>query len=553
MEKYVLIVTEKPDAAQKIAEYLDRRGKPQKVKEKGVPYYIACRDKRLVVVLALGHLYTVSDPDGKRDCYPVFNFKWVPRHVVEKNAKHVQTWIETISKLAENAQEFVNACDYDVEGSLIGYCILKYACGNKDGVAKRMKFSTMTKAELEKSYEEPLAHLDFALIEAGKTRHEVDWLYGVNFSRALMHACQKLPPTINYKTILDGLSREPAYERLVVSLLKKDRLYPYEGKKEDPAHPAIYPTGNLPERYLSDRERKVWDVIVRRFMAVFGEPSIKKRIMVSVDVGDYRFFLSGSQVIKDGWMLFYGSYKQTEEAILPPLKVGDVFPVKRLIRASKFTKAPPRFNPVSLLKKMENAGIGTKASRADIIETLYHRKYIFEKQMRVTDLGFNVAEILHKYCPEVVSVKLTRELEEKMEQIQSGKENRENVLLEAIDQLKLILEGFILKERVIGQVLSGSVETARTQERVLGICPLCGTGKLMILYSRKSRKRFIGCTSYFQGMCKASFPLPQKGKVKPARKNCRSCGWPLVQVWTKVGRPWMPCFNPNCPAKVKKT
>jgi len=202
---------------------------------------------------------------------------------------------------------------------------------------------------------------------------------------------------------------------------------------------------------------------------------------------------------------------------------------------------------------MENAGIGTKATRADIIETLYKRKYIFEKQIRVTDLGFSVAEILHKYCPEVVSVKLTREIEEQMDQIQSGNEKGETVLLEAINQLKFVLERFTAKERVIGQFLSSAVETSRMQERVLGVCPFCGTGKLMILHSRKTRKRFIGCTSYFQGKCKASFPLPQKGKVQPAGKKCRACGWPLIRVWIKGRRPWMPCFNPNCQAKVDKT
>ena len=191
MEKYTLIITEKPDAAQRIARALDAKEKPQRVEEHGVPYFIAERGKKLIVAPAVGHLYTVMQADkGLRD-YPVFNFKWVPRYVAERRAKYNRNWIDTISRLAEDASEFIDACDYDIEGSLIGYSILRYACAGKENVAKRMKYSTLTKTELEQAYEKPLAHLDFALIEAGLARHEVDWLYGVNLSRALTLAAKR--------------------------------------------------------------------------------------------------------------------------------------------------------------------------------------------------------------------------------------------------------------------------------------------------------------------------------------------------------------------------
>lgn len=168
MEKYALVVTEKPDAARRIAKALDSEGKPERVEENGVPYFLADRDRKLVVVPALGHLYTIDHDRGGRNYYPVFNFKWAPRYKAERGAKETRAWVETFSKLAKDAEDFIAACDYDIEGSLIGYCLLKYACKDKEDVAKRMKFSTLTKGELEKAYEEPLSHLDFALIEAGK-------------------------------------------------------------------------------------------------------------------------------------------------------------------------------------------------------------------------------------------------------------------------------------------------------------------------------------------------------------------------------------------------
>ena len=689
MEKYTLVVTEKPDAARRIAKALDSEGKPERVEENGVPYFLADRDRKLVVVPALGHLYTIDHDRGGRNYYPVFNFKWAPRYKAERGAKETRAWVESFSKLAKDAEDFIAACDYDIEGSLIGYCLLKYACKGKEDVARRMKFSTLTKGELEKAYEEPLSHLDFALIEAGKTRHEVDWLYGVNLSRALTLSAkrwsgkyatlstgrvqgptlrflvkreraircfvpkpywsidaeiaikgsayeveyerkkiwqkaqadkvvddckrrtgkidgidvkkyrqkppvpfdlgklqteayslfgytprrtagiaqrlylealisyprtssQKLPPAINYRAILKALSKKPTYKKMASKLLKEEELKPREGKKEDPAHPAVYPTGNLPERALSDQEKKIWDLVVRRFMAVFGEPAIRQSMKAILVVNSHNFYLRGRHILKEGWMQFYKPYLRTEEVLLPPLKEGEAIKLKHIMREDKFTNPPPRYNPSSLLKKMEEDGIGTKATRADIIQTLYDRKYVRDKRIEVTALGFDIVEVLRKHCPRVISVKFTRELEEKMEQVQAGREKRENVLVEAVDRLKPMLEQLKEKEKTLGEALSKAVKKARMEERIVGKCPTCGTGKLIILYSRKTGKRFIGCTNYFNGLCTTSFPLPQKGTVRSLRSECKGCGWSLVEVRTKGRRPWRLCFNPGCPRKEER-
>jgi len=689
MEKYTLIITEKPDAAQRIASALDAQGKAKKMEHNGVPYYVAKRDKEIIVVPALGHLYTVAEERRGRNYYPVFSFKWVPRYVAERGAKQIRTWLETISKLANDADMFIDACDYDIEGSIIGYCLLKYACTNKEGISKRMKYSTLTKEELEKSYAEMLPHLDFALIEAGRTRHEVDWLYGINLSRALtiaardwsgkyatlstgrvqgptlrflvarekaircfvptpywsikaeakiagsifeagyekkiietkmeantiVDACkgkngetekidvkkfqqsppmpfdlgalqseayglfgytpmrtsniaqrlyldalisyprtssQKLPPAINYEAILKNLNKVPEYKKLTAELLTKTELKPNEGKKEDSAHPAIYPTGNLPERVLETSERNIWDLVVRRFMAVFGEPAIRQSIKVCINVNGHRFYLRGRQTLREGWLRFYGPYVRSEEVLLPPIEEGQAINIKKVILEDKFTKPPSRYNPSGLLKKMEEAEIGTKATRAGIIQTFYDRKYVRDERMIVTDLGFEVLEVLKKYCPTVVSMKLTKELEEKMNKIQINGEKRENVLLDAVEILKPVAEELKGKEKIIGEQLSNAIKRARLEEGTIGICPICNTGKLVMIYSRRTGKRFVGCTNYFKGLCKASFPLPQKGTVRPLGTNCRGCGWPTVQVRIKGRRPWTLCFNPKCPLKEEK-
>jgi len=363
---------------------------------------------------------------------------------------------------------------------------------------------------------------------------------------------QKLPPSINYKAILKSLSREPKYENLASDLLNLKVLEPREGKKEDPAHPAVYPTGNLPERPLSPPERRIWELVARRFMAVFGETAVTSSVRVSLDIDGHRFYLRGRQILKEGWMRFYKPYIRAEEVILPHLEEGEEVEVLDVIREDRFTKPPSRHNPSSLLRKMEEVEIGTKATRADIIETLYKRGYIAEERILVTDLGFEITSILSKHCPAVVSVDFTRNLEKQMEEIQHGKRKMEQVVDRAVSQLKPALIELKLREEEIGKELGEAVKKARMQQRIVGNCPACRTGRLIILYSRRTGKRFIGCTNYFEGICKTSFPLPQRGTLKPIRRNCNGCGWPLIQVRARGKRPWRLCFNPDCPSKERK-
>jgi DNA topoisomerase-1 len=151
-----------------------------------------------------------------------------------------------------------------------------------------------------------------------------------------------------------------------------------------------------------------------------------------------------------------------------------------------------------------------------------------------------------------VSIELTRKLEERMNEIQQGKETRENVLRGTIEILKPVTEKLKEKEQIIGARLSQAIQKARLDERIIGACPICQNGKLVILRSRKTGKRFIGCTNYFEGTCKTAFPLPQKGLAKPSGNVCKSCGWHTVRIWMKGKRPWNLCLNPECPAKTKE-
>ncbi len=691
MKKYTLIISEKPDAANRIAAALDSNGKTARETDNGVPFFVAKNgDRGIIVASALGHLYTVADTKKGEWDYPVFDYQWVPRWMAEKGASKIRTWLKVLAKLSENAEEFVDACDYDIEGSIIGYSILRYACGGKEKVAKRMKYSTLTREELRESFANLLPSLDFALVEAGLARHEVDWLYGINLSRALTLAAknssgtfatlstgrvqgptlkyleireknirsfvptpfwsltakiaiddrqfdleyekkvietkaeantiaadckvkegqiakidvkeflqnppvpfdlgalqseayslfkytpmrtssiaqhlyvsalisyprtssQKLPPAIGYKAILGKLGKSPLYQKLAQKLLAQPTLKPNEGAMFDPAHPAIYPTGNLPERALDAAERNIYDLIVKRFLAVFGEPALKQSIKVSVDINRHLFFMTGHRTLKEGWMEYYKPYVHSKDISLPLLFEGQKVAVKKVTLKNNFTKPPSRYNPKSLLKKMEKEEIGTKATRAATIQTLYDRKYLEGAQsMAVTDLGFEVTEVLRNYCPSVVSSEMTRKLEEKMEQIQLKQENKQNVLQDTIEILKPVTSALKQNQLKIGAQLGQKIQQKRLDDRTIAKCPKCQTGKLMIIRSKKTGKRFVGCTNFFEGKCSTSFPLPQTGTIKPLATPCKSCGYPVIKVLINPKQPWNLCLNPNCPAKEQK-
>ncbi len=686
MQKYTLIITEKPDAAKRIATALDEKGKTQRTLSKGVPYFRACRNGEIIVVPAIGHLYTItSKQKGKRN-YPLFDYQWVPKYQAERGASHIRRWLNVITELANNAETFVDGCDFDIEGSIIGYNILKYACGEKQQLAKRMKYSTLTTEELQDSYNKLLPKLDFALIEAGLTRHEVDWLYGINLSRALTQAAkansgqystlstgrvqgptlrfleerekeiqcfvptpywkitakisisgttidaeyekalevlaeatalrdacktkegtietvavsefaqpppvpfdlgtlqreayklfrytpmrtsnilqhlyldalisyprtssQKLPPSIGYKTILKRIGKAPTYSKHTTELLAKPTLKPIEGKKDDPAHPAIYPTGNLPQKHIDTAEKNIFDLIVKRFFSVFAEPAIRQNINVTISLNGNTFSFSAARTLVEGWFRFYKPYVHVKDDSLPPLTEGQIVSVQRVNLKEHFTQPPSRYNPRSLLLKMEKEEIGTKSTRAATIQTLQERKYLKgADNFAVSDLGFEVTEVLEKYCSIVVSPEMTRVLEEKMEAIQQGKETKQNVLQNAVETLKIITAELKDKEAAIGVQLSRAVQKAHLDERTIGSCTNCQGGKLVILHSTKTGKRFVGCTNYFGGKCNTAYPLPQMGIVKPLSGACRACGSPIVAVYSRGRKPWRLCLNIKCQSK----
>lgn len=686
-----LIVCEKPDAAGRVARALDDDNDPRRTNEQGVPLYEARRGKEIIFVCtALGHLYAVdSKARTSRRFYPVWDNAWKSKNLIDRESSRLAKWIQTISRIAQDSDRFINACDYDVEGSLIGYTVLRYACNNAHSDAERMKFSTMTENELRTAYKTRASHLDFSQAEAGRCRHELDWLYGINLSRVLTESTfkqnkgyatlstgrvqgptlkfvvvreeeiqchaptpywkieativhegktyeidfekervgtqveasqivkncrnailevtdleskkiqqappypfdlsslqaeayrhlgyspsrtlalaetlylealisyprtssQKLPPEIDYTEILKGLNKYPSYRVLASRLAAQSGIRPNQGPKQDPAHPAVYPTGESPKRSLLEPETKLLDLVIRRFMSTFAEASLRENTRITLEKDQYHFFLRGSRLVREGWVEYYRPYAHNESQDLPGLRKDDRVLVHKIDSTEKFTEPPPRYNPGSLLRRMEDENIGTKATRAEIIDTLYRRGYIKENRIQTTPLALKVASILERYCPLITDSDFTAGLENKMELIQQERMSRTEVLTEALEHLRTIMHTLIEREGELGSQLSEIVAAQRTSNITFSYpCPSCNS-KLMIIRSRGSGKRFIGCTGYQSG-CRFTLPLPQFGALTISRRSCKTCGFQQVMVRSRGRRPLISC--PRCyknKSKVKR-
>lgn len=679
----VFIICEKRDAAKRLAEALSNGGGVKEFSRYGHRAFEVIRGgKRIIICHASGHLYEVGPARGQSELeYPILDFSWRPKPEVNGSRRRLKGLISAISELSKGADEFVNACDYDLEGELIGYMVLKYACGGAEGKAKRMKFSTLTPWELRKAYDNPLPSLNFELVEAARCRHEVDWVYGINLSRALINSVrsasgryealsigrvqgptlkfvvereleiatfvprpywsivskvkindailnaeyeggavsrkeeadgivgtvsgrkgvverveakvseiapptpfslpdlqaeaykhfalepkqslsilerlyldalisyprtssQKFPKGLDYSSIIESLSKLREYEAPCSRLLAMKELRPNEGDRDDPAHPAIYPTGNHPTGALDKRSRALFDLIVKRFLATFGEPALRRVERAILACGGHKFQLSGIKYLSKGWIELYSPYADLGESSLPPLREGQEVLFAEVEAIPRFTKPKPRFNPSSLLRAMEEEGIGTKATRADIIDILFRRGYMSGNRIEATPLGMKVVETLSKYCPKILDAKFTKELEASMDAITRGEAERKKVLETAIEFLKPILLELKSKEGAIGEELSKAILEARSKLlRLSASCPRCGS-PLSIIRSRRTGKRFIGCSGAWTKGCKFALPLPQRGKISLLNKVCEDCGFQLIRVRPMGRRPFAAC--PKC-------
>lgn len=250
---------------------------------------------------------------------------------------------------------------------------------------------------------------------------------------------QRYPPDFPHAKVLERLKLLDYASEVGYVFKVNPGLKPREGKKMDPAHPAIYPTGKRPGR-LSEDEKKVYDLVVRRYLASFMDPARITRLKALIAFKGQHVIAEGLNVEWRGWTRFYPL--DIAERTIPLLREGDRVSVVKVIVREHWEKKKSRHTRASLLQWMESNSIGTESTRAPIIETLFSRGYLKEEKggIRPTKTGLVVCDIASKYFSALTDASLTREFEEMLRRVRMGLERREDVLERAKNTVRALVE-----------------------------------------------------------------------------------------------------------------
>lgn len=296
------------------------------------------------------------------------------------------------------------------------------------------------------------------------------------------------------------------YQSMASRILKKpivaNKSFVDDSKVSD--HHAIIPTEErLPLSKLNEKERKIYDLVVKRFMAVLYPPFEFEQTTIKAKIGNENFFAKGKRVLAQGWKEVYANNYEDDdvqedipEQLLPNINKGDVLKVNSIIKTKGYTKPPAQFTEGTLLSAMENpakymaneskdlikiigetGGIGTVATRADIIEKLFNN-FLIEKRGKDIYITGKGKQLLGLVPEDLKSPALTAEWEQKLEAIAKGKLNK-NIFIEEME---------IYSKAIINEI-KNSDETFRHDNVSRVKCPQCG--KYMLEVKGKKGKMLV--------------------------------------------------------------
>lgn len=300
------------------------------------------------------------------------------------------------------------------------------------------------------------------------------------------------------------------------------------------AHEAIRPTSVLrrPDairEYLNHDQLRLYQLIWSRFIASQMQPAVIDTVAVDITAGDYLCRANGSQIKFPGYLEVYQEGRddegKEEEGLLPAVSKGDVLSLAEAGVESKqhFTQPPPRYTEATLVKTLEEKGIGRPSTYAPTIDTIIRRNYVQveEKRLYPTKLGEAVAQLLAENFPDVVDIGFTADLENQLDQVETGQ----------VVWNKLV-EGFYTPFMSELDKVKARLERIKVEDEVSTIpCELCGR-MMVVKYGRFGK--FLACPGY-----------PDCKNTKPFRKElgvaCPRCGQPVVERRTKKRRPFYGC------------
>jgi DNA topoisomerase-1 len=318
--------------------------------------------------------------------------------------------------------------------------------------------------------------------------------------------------------------------------------YKTRSKGAQEAHEAIRPTGVRREPgglkpYLTRDELRLYTLIWKRFVASQMAPAILDQTSVDILAGrqgeeqPYLFRATGSVIKFLGFLKVYEESRDEDEedkegkgVQLPPLQKGEELDLVQLLPKQHFTQPPPRYSDASLIRALEEYGIGRPSTYAPILSTLLQRRYVerVDKKLIPTEIGFTVNDLLVEFFPDIVNVGFTAEMEEKLDEVATGEQAWVPMLHEFYGPF------------------AQTVEVARQQmpriefkpEPTGELCPQCGE-PLLIRHGRYGK--FIGCSGWPK--CRYTAPIPLPGVV------CPECGGAVLEKRTRRGRKFYSCAN----------
>lgn len=323
-------------------------------------------------------------------------------------------------------------------------------------------------------------------------------------------------------------------------LPQEPRIFVTKSKSAQEAHEAIRPTDVSVTQVEGTDMSKLYDLIWKRFVACQMAQAVSEVTTVTVQAaGDKNIYLletKGTVEKFDGWRKVYGKVEETDEEghkleVLPEVAAGDELKLLEVLPEQKFTQPPPRYNEASLIKALEELGIGRPSTYAPTISTIQDRNYVEkqEKQFVPTPLGFAVNDFLIEYFPDVMDYQFTARMEDDLDSIASGEKERVPVLSDFYQPFGQKLEGV---KKVAQRV---AIETEATGES----CPKCKEGAVVIRVGKYGK--FLSCSRFPECDYRAPYIKTVEGF------KCPKCGGDVVYKKTKKGKGFYGCSTwPKC-------
>lgn len=328
-------------------------------------------------------------------------------------------------------------------------------------------------------------------------------------------------------------------------VLDQPRRHKTKSKLAQEAHEAVRPTdpSRSPDKlanFLDPDQLKLYELIWQRALATQMPDAKLKNTSADLTTGRFMFRATGQQVMFDGYLKLYPD--QDKDKFLPALIEGEKVAALTIEGKQHFTEPPARYSDATLVKTLENFGIGRPSTYAPTIATVIDRGYVErdeKKRLKPTDIAFEVNALLVKRFPDIVNVEFTAQMEDSLDKIANGEAAWRPVIKKFYTPFE---KNLMTQEKII--------EAEAQKEAAAETCPECGN-PMVIKHGRYGK--FLACSRYPE--CKGTKPLPgdqPKALPEPTGEKCPNCGSEMVK---KVGRygPFIACSKYPACKTIKKT